>query len=44
MSGILGPDYVNIFFIGTGASGTIITLFRMVSLAAIPSENCNFVE
>lgn len=40
MSGILGPDYINVFFIGTGASGTIITIFRMISLAAIESDNC----
>ncbi|CAD8054442.1 unnamed protein product [Paramecium sonneborni] len=43
MSGILGPEYVNVFFIGTGASGTIITIFRLISLAAINSEKSIFL-
>ncbi|CAD8138706.1 unnamed protein product [Paramecium pentaurelia] len=43
MSGILGPEYVNVFFIGTGASGTIITIFRLISLAAIDSEKSIFL-
>ncbi|CAD8142943.1 unnamed protein product [Paramecium octaurelia] len=43
MCGILGPDYVNVFFIGTGASGTIITIFRLISLAAIDSEKSIFL-
>ncbi|CAD8136157.1 unnamed protein product [Paramecium octaurelia] len=43
MSGILGPEYVNVFFIGTGASGTIITIFRLISLAVIDSEKSIFL-
>lgn len=35
MAGLLGGEYVNIFFLGTGMSGTIICLFRFVSLAAL---------
>ena len=43
MSGILGPEYVNVFFIGTGASGAIITIFRLISLAVIDSEKCKLI-
>lgn len=36
----MGPAYVSIYFFGTGMSGTIICVFRLITLATM-GENPN---
>jgi len=39
IAGTLGGEFIGIFFVGTGASGTIICIFRFICLAAFPTND-----